>query len=70
LASRHAEAATSPSPREPRAKDPDTQALERQLQERLGLTVSINPRGRGGVLQLTYKSYGQLEGLIALLLHS
>jgi ParB family chromosome partitioning protein len=70
LASRDAEAATSPSSREPRAKDPDTQALERQLQERLGLTVSINPRGRGGVLQLTYKSYGQLEGLIALLLHS
>ncbi len=70
LASRHAEATASSSPREPPPKDPDTQALERQLQERLGLAVAINPRGRGGVLQLTYKSYDQLEGLIALLLQS
>jgi len=52
----------------PRAKDPDTQTLERDLRERLGLAVSINPRGQGGVLQITYKSPDQLEGLLALLL--
>ena len=52
----------------PRAKDPDTQTLERDLRERLGLAVSINPRGQGGVLQITYKSADQLEGLLALLL--
>lgn len=56
--------------REPQTKDADTQVIERELQERLGLAVSINARGRGGVLQLTYKSYEQLEGLIALLMHS
>jgi ParB family transcriptional regulator, chromosome partitioning protein len=56
--------------REPRIKDPDTRTLERDLQDRLGLAVSISPRGQGGVLQLTYKSPDQLEGLIALLLRS
>jgi ParB family chromosome partitioning protein len=73
MASRQAEAATATAPpplREPRAKDPDVQALERDLQDRLGLAVSIMARGRGGVLQLTYKSDEQLEGLIALLMRS
>jgi ParB family chromosome partitioning protein len=72
MASRQAEAAASAAqpPREPRAKDPDVQALERNLQDRLGLAVSITARGRGGVLQLTYKSNEQLEGLIALLMPS
>ncbi len=71
MASRQAEAAdAAPAPRQPRAKDPDVQALERDLQDRLGLAVSIAARGRGGVLQLTYKSTEQLEGLIALLMRS
>jgi ParB family chromosome partitioning protein len=74
MASRQAEAAAAaaaqPPLREPRAKDPDVQALERDLQDRLGLAVSITARGRGGVLQLTYKSDEQLEGLIALLMRS
>jgi ParB family chromosome partitioning protein len=73
MASRQAEAATTAAQplREPRVKDPDVQALERDLQERLGLAVSLTPRGRGGgVLQLTYKTDEQLEGLIALLMRA
>ncbi|WP_419760255.1 ParB/RepB/Spo0J family partition protein [Acidisoma sp.] len=50
------------------AKDPDVLTLERDLQERLGLAVSIVARGQGGVLQLNYKNPDQLEGLLALLL--
>jgi ParB family chromosome partitioning protein len=57
-------------PREPRPKDPDIQTLERALRDRLGLAVSINPRGSGGILQLAYKTADQLEGLLALLLRS
>jgi ParB family chromosome partitioning protein len=70
MASRQAEAPAPAPLREPRVKDPDVQALERDLQDRLGLAVSITARGRGGVLQLTYKSDEQLEGLIALLMRS
>jgi ParB family chromosome partitioning protein len=54
--------------REQREKDPDTRLIERELEERLGLAVAINSRGRGGTLQLQYKSFEQLEGLIALLM--
>jgi ParB family transcriptional regulator, chromosome partitioning protein len=68
LAARQGEANEASKQREPRAKDPDLQALERELQGRLGLAVAITPRGQGGALQLTYKSFDQLEGLIALLL--
>jgi ParB family chromosome partitioning protein len=70
LAARPTDAADSRKAREPRLKDPDTQTLERDLQERLGLAVSISARGSGGVLQLTYKTADQLEGLLALLLRS
>jgi ParB family chromosome partitioning protein len=70
LASRHSETRTGEPRREPPPKDADTQSLERELRERLGLSVSLQPRGKGGVLQLTYKSHDQLEGLVALLLRS
>jgi ParB family chromosome partitioning protein len=70
LAARQSEAGSVAKPREPRVKDADTRTLERDLQERLGLAVSVTPRGQGGVLQLTYKSPDQLEGLLALLLRS
>jgi ParB family chromosome partitioning protein len=70
LAARQTEADNPSRTREPHIKDPDTQALERDLRDRLGLAVSITPRGAGGVLQLTYKSSEQLEGLLALLLRS
>jgi ParB family chromosome partitioning protein len=68
LTARQAETDNPSQARQPRIKDPDTQGLERDLQDMLGLAVSITPRGAGGVLQLTYKSADQLEGLLALLL--
>ncbi len=45
-------------------KDPDTRALERALEEVLGLTVSIEhkPVG-GGEMRIKYKSLEQLDGL-------
>lgn len=70
LTSRQNEDGRGAAKREPRPKDPDTQIIERELQEKLGLAVAINSRGRGGVLQVTYKTYDQLEGLIALLMHA
>jgi ParB family chromosome partitioning protein len=70
LAARQSEASSRAKSRETRVKDSDTQTLERDLRERLGLAVSIIPRGQGGVLQLTYRSPDQLEGLLALLMRS
>ncbi|QRM29640.1 ParB/RepB/Spo0J family partition protein [Microvirga sp. VF16] len=44
-------------------KDPDTRALEKALQDVLGLTVSIDHKGQGGELRIKYKSLEQLDGL-------
>lgn len=44
-------------------KDPDTRALEKALQDVLGLTVSIDHKGRGGELRIHYKTLEQLDGL-------
>ena len=44
-------------------KDPDTRALERALQDVLGLTVSIDHKGKGGELRIKYKTLDQLDGL-------
>lgn len=44
-------------------KDPDTRALEKVLQDVLGLTVSIDHRGQGGELRIRYKTLEQLDGL-------
>jgi ParB family chromosome partitioning protein len=44
-------------------KDPDTRALERALQDVLGLTVSIDHKGQGGELRIRYKTLEQLDGL-------
>ena len=48
-------------------KDPETAALERDLSERLGLTVEIAHGPKGGSLRVRYQSLDQLDGLIALL---
>ena len=48
-------------------RDPETEALERELSGHLGLTVQINFDGRGGALTLKYRSLDQLDGLVALL---
>ena len=49
------------------AKDPDTLALERSLSDRLGLDVTVNHKGNGGRLTISYKSLEQLEEICRLL---
>ncbi|WP_210496329.1 ParB/RepB/Spo0J family partition protein [Microvirga antarctica] len=44
-------------------KDPDTRALERALQDVLGLNVAIEHKGQGGELRIRYKTLEQLDGL-------
>jgi len=44
-------------------KDPDTRALEKALEEVLGLTVGIDHKGEGGELRIRYKSVEQLDAL-------
>ena len=62
-ASRPAEA---PAPKE-RVRDPETDALQRDLSEQLGLTVQISFDGKGGTVSLKYRNLDQLDSLIALL---
>ena len=52
---------------QPRAKDPDTAALERTLAAKLGLKVDIAFDGAAGILRLHYRTLDQLDGLVALL---
>jgi ParB family transcriptional regulator, chromosome partitioning protein len=59
-------AAAEPKPRARRAgaaKDPDTRALEKALQDVLGLDVSIEHKGKGGEVRIRYKTLEQLDGL-------
>lgn len=49
--------------RRTREKDPDTRALEQALEDVLGLSVSIDHRGRGGELRIKYGSLDQLDVL-------
>jgi len=46
-------------------KDADTRALEKRLSDRLGLKVTIDHHGEGGVLSLRYSSLDQLDHVIA-----
>jgi ParB family chromosome partitioning protein len=48
-------------------RDPETDALERDLSEKLGLKVQIAFDGRGGSVRINYRSLDQLDGLIAML---
>ena len=63
LSSRKPEALPSSA----KAKDQETEALARDLSERLGLRVDIAFDGNGGSVRLTYRSLDQLDGIIALL---
>ena len=45
-------------------KDPDTQALERDLAEILGLKVTIDARGEAGAVTIHYRSLEQLDDVI------
>ncbi len=42
----------------------DTLALERELSTGLGLNVALKPKGKGGVLSISYRTLDQLDGLI------
>jgi ParB family chromosome partitioning protein len=51
-------------PRSAKEKDPDTRALERALEDVLGLSVSINHNANGGgLVKIGYKTLEQLDGL-------
>lgn len=45
-------------------KGPDTLALEAEISERLGLSVTINPKGQGGVIQVDYSTLDQLDDVV------
>jgi ParB family transcriptional regulator, chromosome partitioning protein len=45
-------------------KNADTLALERRLSNALGLTITIDSRSRGGVLQVQYRSLEQLDEVV------
>jgi ParB family chromosome partitioning protein len=44
-------------------KDPDTRAVEKALEDVLGLTVAIEHKGAGGELRIKYKTLDQLDAL-------
>ena len=56
-------AATRPAPQ----KDADTLALEKMLSDRLGLTVTIAHKHKGGQLKVDYRTLEQLDELCRLL---
>ena len=57
----------APEPRQRKARDHDTVALERELGGTLGLRVTLSPNGRGGSLTLHYASLDQLDRVLKLL---
>jgi ParB family chromosome partitioning protein len=46
-------------------KDADTMALERRVSDALGLNVSIEHKGNGGVLRIEYNELEQLEHVLS-----
>jgi ParB family chromosome partitioning protein len=56
-----------PAPTRPRVKDAETQSLEAELSERLGLKVDVVFDGTGGTVRIHYRTLDQLDGLVALL---
>jgi len=46
-----------------REKDPDTRALEKAIEDVLGLSVSITHGSRGGELKIKYRTLEQLEAV-------
>ncbi len=53
----------APQKRSRQAKDPDTRAVEKALEDVLGLNVSIAHGAAGGELRIKYKSLEQLDAL-------
>ncbi|WP_157879103.1 ParB/RepB/Spo0J family partition protein [Pararhodospirillum photometricum] len=65
------QAATEPKARAARnTKDADTLALERDISNNLGLSVSIESKGRGGRVVITYESLAQLDDVLLRLAQS
>jgi ParB family chromosome partitioning protein len=65
LAQDRAQAAGKSVPARKRAsKDADTAALEKRLADALGLAVRIHHRGRGGLLDIRYRSLEQLDEVV------
>ena len=54
-------ARTQSKPREPRSKDANSLAFEKRLTDALGLQVTLNQRGEGGVLHIRYSNLDQLD---------
>jgi ParB family transcriptional regulator, chromosome partitioning protein len=50
-------------PRASHGKNADTVAFEKQLSDALGLQVSLDVRGAGGVLHIRYRNLDQLEAV-------
>jgi ParB family chromosome partitioning protein len=51
-------------PRKRLSKDADTLALEKRLSDALGLAVTIDHRGQGGVVDIRYRSVEQLDEIV------
>jgi ParB family transcriptional regulator, chromosome partitioning protein len=65
LAQQRAREAGKPKKTRPRAaKAVDTLALEKRLSDALGLAVTIEERGEGGVVQIKYRELDQLDDVI------
>jgi ParB family chromosome partitioning protein len=45
----------------------DVLALQEELSDRLGATVTVKPAGKGGTLTIRYHSLDQLDGILSLL---
>lgn len=58
------------APRKWAAKDVDTLALEAEMMARLGLKVTIETKGAGGILSIEYKSLEQLDDVLHRLTHA
>jgi ParB family chromosome partitioning protein len=57
------QARQSSAPRGPSEKDSDTRALEQDLADILGLTVSINDRNGAGEVRISYATLEQLDDI-------
>lgn len=66
LSVRQTEALAQRKPREsePRVKDPDLIALERELSEELGLSVDIAAKGEKGSVRIYYSTLDQLDAVL------
>jgi ParB family chromosome partitioning protein len=48
----------------PSSKDADTKALEKSLTDALGLFVTIDAKGKGGTVRVSYKDLDQLDEIV------